>query len=72
MEKDEKEAKALFRYGLISEFLHCVYSRGIQNQGCKKLHSSIIKFRGRITLTKCQLPHFVDGWPNTGVMDIQD
>lgn len=37
MEKDEKEAKALFRYGLISEFLNGGLSRGHQCARMKEL-----------------------------------
>ncbi|MBW2143824.1 MAG: transposase [Deltaproteobacteria bacterium] len=37
MKKDEKEAKALFRYGLISEFLHGGLARGHQSDRMKEL-----------------------------------
>jgi putative transposase len=43
MEKDEKEAKALFRYGLISEFLHADMARGIQSIRMQEIAS--VKYR---------------------------
>lgn len=58
MEKDEKEAKALFRYGLISEFLHSDSEWGEKSARMQKLASAAYRVPWRdepLTITESSI-----------------